>query len=198
MAASAGSRPRALLAGFVTFGVLGALACDRSPEREQLAPEVAAGLDSRRGEVISFGSVFLEVEEPGHLRIVDVSVATASNTHFAGAAVTLEADNPPGEGWSMTDSGFPPPAALGGDARGLEVSAEDLRASAARPSRVQVTIGLEVLTGSIGGMNGIDVIYEVGEIRYHEHFAHALLICVEPRSCAAADTEGELAALGLL
>lgn len=189
----------ALGAGLVVFAVI-ALVVGRAPSRALVSPEVAAGLDAPPGAAISFGSIFLEVQTPGDLRILDVAVTTAANTRMAGAILTLEGDNPEGLGWLMAEVGFPPEEARGRDrdARGLRVSEEELKSPDGKATRVQVTIGLEVMKGSIGGFNGVDVIYELAGIRHEEFFAHALLICVEPRSCEDIDTDEALAGLGLL
>ena len=62
---------------------------------------------------------------------------------------------------------------------------------------VEIVVGIRVLRGDIGALNGITVEYEIAGERKTRYFATAMLVCVAPGPCPAADTDALLRKLGV-
>ncbi len=139
---------------------------------------------SKQAPEFSSGALYLD-EESGDLTIISVTPLTTANVQFLGArSIWPSADGPYGN-WQVPGRGFPRP-----QVKESHPVTETIPASEAgyhdeygNHHSVRLVVGFRLTSGDIGAVNGIEVVYRVGDRTVITLFRTANLVCFELAKC---------------
>lgn len=169
--------------------LLGLGACSESDEAfEPADPTFTYGMDLERG-VTDFTMAQLYINRPGEaIEILEVKALTSPNVASIGAFTVWPRDFSKNK--LAIGPMFPPPELkvrhdISELVPGNETSFLPKRAT--KPPGLTVAAGFRLLSGDIGAVNGIQVVYKVDGKTVREVFKQALFVCAKPRECVPPD-----------
>lgn len=131
----------------------------------------------------SLGAIY--IRDPGaEVEILEVKPLHSANVDYLGAFAVWPSDLPDGGFAGSSGEGFPSPEQRRHHpAFGVVVPAEEfdhIPKGWDRPAPLTVTAGFRIREGTRGAMNGLLLVYRVGDRVVREHVRQAMIACVEP------------------
>lgn len=126
------------------------------------------------------------IERPGEVRILEVRALTSPNVEYLGAAVNVW----PSEYRTTPLSvgpGFPSPELKVHHPLEEPVPVAEMNLApqpgVTSPPPLAIAAGFRIVSGDLGAVNGVRVIYTANGERFVETFRQAVIACVKPRPC---------------
>lgn len=160
----------------------------------------------RTEQTFTLSSIY--INRPGEdIRILEVRALTSPNVQYVGAVAIWPGDF--AKNALSVGPGFPAPELKDHHPLDEVVPASETRKpSAADPNNhppIAVAAGFRILSGDLGAVNGVHVVYTANGKKNEETFRQALIVCVSPRPCRTPEGQdvstyqnGILSQLGLL
>ncbi|MGQ0625825.1 MAG: hypothetical protein ACT4PP_14400 [Sporichthyaceae bacterium] len=147
---------------------------------------VYGGLELTVGQKFTMAS--FPIDHPGaELRMIRVEALTSPNVEYVGAYALWPRDL--ARGSLAIAPGFPAKELRMVREFGAAITAEETLRQGASGGYLSasVAIGFRLVSGDVGAVNGIRVVYTVNGRTRHMDFRHAATICASKAACKAAD-----------
>ena len=148
-------------------------------------PETVYKMSLEKTEkTFTLSSIYLN--RPGQdVRILEVRALTSPNVEYVGAVAVWPGDF--AKNALSVGPGFPAPELKEHHPLDEVVpAAETSKPSMADPNKhapLAIAAGFRILSGDLGAVNGIHVVYSANGRKTQETFRQALIVCVSPRPC---------------
>lgn len=172
-----------------------------------LNPQVTYGGVQMTADTQEFTIGNLRIERPGEeVTVLEVTALTSPNVEYLGAFTIWPRDFPTNK--LVAGPGFPPERmkdrhALGEGASAVETAFVPPGDTDGQPPPLAVAAGFRLASGDVGAVNGVQVVYKVGDETVREVFREAAIVCLpscesRPDFAEADFNERILRQLGLL